>query len=182
MSFTPGIPQNGQTLGNSRDSTRNNFASLRSTLAENHVDVNSANPGLHTFVDMLAQSANSDPITGAVSIYSKAVSGITEWFFQRENSGNVIQMSVGNPTVAATGTTFLPGAVILKWGQVVPGSSGATVTFSTAFPNNCFAVVVNANSAQPSSANSNPSGITNANFQLFTQAPNVTHFYFAVGN
>ena len=94
MSFTPNIPANGQTLGSSRDEVRDNFSSLRSTLAENHVDVNSANPGLHTYVDMLSQSSNSDPITGCVSHYSKLVGGIAEWFFQRENSGNVIRMSM----------------------------------------------------------------------------------------
>lgn len=144
MSFTPGIPASGQSLGSSRTQVQDNFSSLRSTLAANHVDVNSANPGLHTHADLLAQSADPNPATGIVSHYSKLVSGNTEWFFQRENTGPIIQMSnlAGTPSVGSSGRTFLPGGLILIWGQCnYNTASSTTVTFQgSGFPTACLSV------------------------------------------
>lgn len=142
MTFTPNIPASGQTLGSSQPQILNNFAVLRSTIAVNHVDVNATNPGTHTHVDLIAQSANPNPATGFVSHYSKTVGGVTQWFFQRENSGSVIQMSNGTPVASTNGQTFLPGGLILQYGSSTSNSVSYSVSFNITFPTNIFSLVV----------------------------------------
>jgi hypothetical protein len=191
MSFTPLIPASGQSLGSSRTQVLNNFASLRSTLAANHVDVNSANPGLHTHADLLAQSADPNPPVKAVSHYSKQVSGITEWFFQRENSGSVFQMSNGDPSVSSnfptsSGQTFLPGGFILQWGFYTvtsPFAGSIQVSLNTNFPNNALTGWATSSSVGPPSA----IGVSNIITSKITISwgngnPPYNIFWFAIGN
>jgi len=141
MSYTPNCPVSGQTLGNSRPIINSNFMTIQSVYDENHVDFNDANAGAHTHVDLLAQTMNPNPLATLVSHYSKALSGVTEWYFQREQTagptdGMVIQMSSGNPVVGASfpssGQTFLPGGLQLKWGSgSVAAGASITIVFTT---------------------------------------------------
>lgn len=126
MTYTPGVPQSGQTLGETRPNILTNFTLINQAFGANHVPLTTNATGLHTHVDMTAQAANPNPPATIVSHYSKQVSGITEWFFQREQSGvppgDVIQMSAGTATSTGVypnskGTTFLPGGLMVKWGS-----------------------------------------------------------------
>lgn len=192
MSFTPGIPANGQSLGSSRTQVLNNFASLRSTLAANHVDVNSANPGLHTHADFLAQSADPNPATGIVSHYSKVVTGVTQWFFQRENTGPIIQMSNGNPSIMSTfpnskGQSFLPGGFILQWGfLVVPGNGSGfdTVNLNTTFPTAPLTAWATSQAAQPNASTVNQMTTTTLTITWgdTTGVAPYNILWFAIGN
>jgi hypothetical protein len=187
MTFTPSIPASGQTLGSSQPQILNNFAVLRSTIAVNHVDVNSSNPGTHTHVDLGAQGSDPNPATGFISLYSKTVSGITQLFLQRENTGAVIQMSVGTPTIASSGSTFLPGAMILKWGTFHMNSTVTSLTVNFAggaFPNAIFSVVVTPNSGNVN----NYAGATSVGTSGFvakrssSPADSIDFYYIAIGN
>lgn len=189
MSFVV-VPVPGQTLGSSRDQVQTNFNILRSTLAENHVDVNSANPGVHTHADLLAQASDPNPATTLISHYSKAVSGITEWFLQRENSGAVFQMSAGDPTnsgvfPSSVGQTFLPGGFILQWGSIskFTGSAGTqTFTLNTPFPN-AGLVGFTSNSGTNPSINIAVTNVTTTQMSLAWSATGgaFTIFWFALG-
>lgn len=138
MSYTPNVPVSGQSLGASRPIINTNFSVIQTGFDVNHQDFNDSNPGTHKKVDLLSQSANPNPATGIVTHYSKAVSGVTEWFFQRENSGSVIQMSSGTPTAASPGITFLPGGILMQWGS--SSTFGSSISFPTPFPNNLFSI------------------------------------------
>ena len=95
MTYTANVPQSNQSLGGSQPIINANFTLIGSNFAENHVGFGLTNAGLHTFVDLVSQGTTaSNPATGIVSHYANAVNGVTEWFFQRENSGSIIQMSV----------------------------------------------------------------------------------------
>jgi len=144
MSFTPNIPQSGQSLGNSRTQVLNNFASLRATMAANHVDVNLTNPGWHTYIKWSVQA--SDPTTGANEIneYVKVVGGVAKKFLATPSAGAIFVTYPGIPPSAlSNGYSYLPGGLLIQWGSVAsPGTSG-TVTFATAniaFPTNLFNV------------------------------------------
>lgn len=192
MSFTPNIPASGQSLGSSRTQVLDNFAVLRSALAENHVDVNDANAGLHTHADLLAQSADPDPATGVVSHYSKLVSGITEWFFQRENTGAIIQMSKGTPSATSSGRTFLPGGILMLWGPCNYSTTASpNQNFQgTGFPTACFGMIVGPTvllgGSQAISLAGVPQSLTQ--FKVFAVASNGSGsaspgaFYIAIGN
>lgn len=134
MSFYPGIPSSGQSLGNSRPQVLSNFSSLRDTLAVNHVDVNLIGAGKHKFVQMPAQG--SAPITSADEIaeYVKVVSGNARVFVRQPNSGTEIQVSGYDPVLSNTaGSTYLPGGILLQWGSLANAGSGQVVTFPIAF-------------------------------------------------
>ena len=123
MTYTTGIPTTAQSLGVSRPIIQDNFDVLSARFAVNHEPLNNANPGVHTTVDLLSQAGNADPPLGQVSHFSKPVLGITEWFFQREQAGvppgPVIKMSKGTPIPTNHGYTFLPGGLILSFGNRV---------------------------------------------------------------
>jgi len=187
--YTPNVPVSGQSLGNSRPLINSNFMAIQSTFDENHVDFNDMNAGAHTHVDMLAQSADPNPATGLISHYSKAVSGITQWFMQRENTGVVIQMSSGNPQQGASssfGQTFLPGAFQLRWGHETFSATSTTVTYTAGsrglsnFPNNTIAVFVTANGDD-----TNQSAVTqtfsSTGFLINTSKSNLEVCWLAIG-
>lgn len=134
MSFTPNIPQTGQSLGNSRTQVLNNFAALRAAEAQNHMDVNDANAGKHKFIQYVVQG--SDPTTAANEIarYTKVVSAVAREFLRLPSNGAVFQVSGNAPLIAASGHTFLPGGLMLQWGtQAGSSSSSVAVSFSPAF-------------------------------------------------
>lgn len=194
MSFVTGIPQNGQTLGASRDLVRGNLDSLYNTLLVNHRDINLSHPGTHTHADLLAQSVDPNPATTLVSHYSKAVSGVTEWFFQRENSGAVIQMSAGTPTITGTfpnssGQTFLPGGLILKWGVASFGggqSGNASFLFGpNNFPNNALTAWASSNSTATGVTATSVGAFTTTGLTVYFSQPvsaAIKIFWFALGN
>ena len=165
MSFTANVPVSGQTLGNSRPIINSNFTVLQSTWDKNHQDFNLSNAGAHTHADLLAQSADPNPATTLISHYSKSVSGITEWFMQREAAGMtpgpVFQMSSGNPMQGAGsptsnfGQTFLPGGFQMKWGLTAGAGGSQVVTYTgaglTAFPSMTVNVQITPTGGPPGS-------------------------------
>lgn len=154
-SYTQNVPIVNQTLGGSQSIINANFTLIGSNFSQNHVGFGLTNAGDHTYVDLVSQSSDSNPATGIVSHYSKSVSGATEWFFQRENSGGVIQMSAGTAFtsgafLSAIGQTFIAGGIQLKWiSFTAPGNTSTIINFTsspynlTAFPTQGMAAWVN---------------------------------------
>jgi hypothetical protein len=127
MSFTPGIPQVGQSLGSSRSLVLNNFASLRSTIAVNHGDVNGPNTGKHLQVEMPRQNPTAPTNIaneGTLYAFLSPDAGVnTDVFYKVDASVNAYQLTRiidSAPNFALFGTnpgwTFLPGALLLQWG------------------------------------------------------------------
>ncbi len=195
MSYTANVPVSGQSLGNSRPIINANFAKIQSVFDANHVDFNLSNAGMHTHVDLLTQASDPNPAATIVSHYSKSVAGNTEWFFQRENSGPVIQMSnlAGIPTVlGATGRTFLPGGLILLWGlcnyQFNATSSGQAFQ-GGGFPNNGLTMMITPFSDVTSGGVSLSVSITSKTVFSVTAKTNTGSgsatpgaYYWAIGN
>lgn len=130
MSFTPNVPNTGQSLGETKNPIRNNFSILRNTIAENHYDVNNPNFGKHGTL-IMPVVGNSDfpnpPTTLALegALYTKEEppsSGETQLYYRRESNG--IQ----------TGMAFLSGSVI-----VAGPSLGITLKDFTGSPN-CYGI------------------------------------------
>lgn len=149
MSFTPGIPASGQSLGSSRTQVLNNFAVLRSTVATNHIDVNNAGAGKHNLSEYVAQAQAPATTTGEVAMYCRSVSGTSQLFLQQENqlaAATDIQMSRLDKGIlnAQTGYSFLPGGLIIQWGRdaFVGAAVAKTVTFPVAFTTACYNVQV----------------------------------------
>ncbi len=190
MTYTLGIPADGQSLGNSKPQVRNNFTNIFNTFAINHVGYNAtSHSGMHSRVDLLNGPDLVSP-SGTDTLYSKIAAGVGELFFIRPG-GTPIQMTTNNPVIGVHGSSFLPGGIIVKWGSDPVASNITPITFSdttSAFPNNIFFVI-----AQPYTTNVNKlkdigyatdgGTITGFNFLLNQSPININNFsWIAVGN
>ena len=146
MSYNANIPQSSDRISDSQQEILDNFTTLKTFLDKNHVDISTPtggnDEGKHKFVQFPEQS--SDPTTGATegALLTKASGGSTELFWVPVSSGTAVQLTKGSATVAASGSTFLPGGAILKWGTDTWTSSTKAVTFSSAFTTAIYSVVV----------------------------------------
>lgn len=91
-----------------------------------------------------------------------------------------IQLTGPNPVIAASGTTFLPGGMILNFGSVVGAVAGNTATFATPFPNNVFSITLGIFDTTVTRT-ATFSAITLSNCLIKSSAVN-TVFYMAIGN
>lgn len=193
MSFTPNIPASGQSLGSSRPQIVNNFSIIRAAFALNHVDFNDSAFGRHKFLQMPEQG--SAPATGVNEggVYTKDAGGFTNLFWKQEsggatpnkNQGESIQMTNITPSNTATGRSFLPGGMLIQWGQVSLVGSTTLVTFNESFDINPYTIQLTwANSAPASITISvSASSVTNTGFDI-TCNPGVSGpsvYYLAIG-
>jgi len=167
MPFVP-LPNSGQSLGQTRQQIKDNMDLLRSTIGNNHIDVNDAGAGDHKYC--LFASQGSDPTTVAatppgpiIALFNKSVTGVNRLYIRQPADGTVIQMTGIDPSATATGHTFLPGGLLLQWGFVngahggdnhFNGGDTGAVTFNSA-PNVNFITCLNV-WTQPAFTGSNP--------------------------
>lgn len=139
MTFTPGQPENGQSLGASKVPVRDNFTAIVADLAVNHVAINLANQGKHKFVQMPIVG-NPTILASEGALYTRSLDGQTQLSYTNDATGQQYAMTrVGTVLEHASfGTTpdgwiFLPGRMLLQYGSVAsPGASG-TISLSRAF-------------------------------------------------
>jgi len=91
MSFTPNIPATGQTLGQTRDPIRNNFTNYFDVMSVNHVAPNASGQGKHNFVEMPVQGSNPSTLSGEGGLFTKALSGSSILYYQRDANTTVNQ-------------------------------------------------------------------------------------------
>jgi len=143
MTFDSTKPQSGITLSSGRAVVQANFAGTETYIARDHVsfDAKSADSGKHKAIRLTEQVAPAT-LVNELGLYAKDSGTEPDLFLRRELSGAEIQMTAGTISAALPGQTCLPGGIILKMGtaSIVSTGAGTTVTFGTAFPNNCFLV------------------------------------------
>lgn len=139
MTFTPGEPQNGESLGSSKPKIRSNLDGLRASLAVNHVDINAGTDnGKHKFIQMPEQG--SDATTGAAigALYTKGTAGFANLYWRQEtgganaykDQGAVVNMTGPAPAYTVFsgtergGYTFLPGGLLLQYGEILGAIDG----------------------------------------------------------
>ena len=153
MSFTPAIPADGQSLGNSKPQVRGNFTYFSNTLALNHFATNSANAGKHQFVEMPVIAARPTIIASEGGLYTKNVTsniGPTtspELFWSVNVGGPEYQVTARSTNVtlmaAQSGWTFLPGGLLLQWGLATGVSTGGTSqSFAINFASGTFGPII----------------------------------------
>jgi len=136
MTFTPNIPQSGQTLGNSQSQVLNNFTNYFNTMSVNHVAPNNSGAGKHNLAELVVQAQSPATAAAEVAIYSRSPSGTADLYLQAQSqlaNATDIKMSRLDAGIKAGGPgwTFLPGGMIMQWGScgVV---NGAFTTIYTA--------------------------------------------------
>lgn len=89
MTYTSGIPASGQTLGSSRLQILNNFSSLKTTIDQDHVDMNDTGPGRHkqtTFSAFQAPGAQTNPQSVLYTAAGTADSSAPQLFWKNQNA------------------------------------------------------------------------------------------------
>lgn len=150
--YTLGYPPDGSSLGQTKATIRNNLDGTFQTLAVDHINNNgqpgSQPAGYHNVIHSVPQGSNPSPVAGYGQLFSKTINSVTtdQALFWETGAGIVQQLTVNlTPAATTNGYTFLPGGIILQWGQSTSSSATQTIMFATnniAFPNNCFNVQI----------------------------------------
>lgn len=198
MTFTAGIPLDGQSLGSSKVPVRDNFTAIVADLGVNHVAINLADQGKHKFLQMPEQGSAPTSAANEGALYTKVGTNPAETnlFFRAESNG--FEYRLTRPIAASTtefatntayaanhtgGWTFLPGGLLLQYGlRSSPGSSG-TITFPIAFTNAPYSVTaVNYRDSSRSCAidSDTPPSTTSFNYELETSG-SVGVYWMAIG-
>lgn len=197
MSFTPNMPQSGQTLGQTRLPFVNNFKTLRSSQSVvpygvgDHMDVNNGQyaPGRHKWVRM--PDVGADIPAAAASMFSFFVKDTPDSeIYYREPGGNQVKITNDyfhvtgpSPTLYDAYTVPLIGGLMLKVGMVqVAASTTTTFSFLTVTGSDFTSSVeyfIAGNFSNATSAGSNP---TTTNFNVANGATKAAWFTFlAIG-
>ena len=147
MSFTPGIPRSGQSLGNSRPQVQGNFDYINTAFAINHVAFNASGVGKHKFMQMPEQVSAPTTLANEGALYTKEAQSITNLFWRQESNGTEVQLTGIAPLAAGNGYSTLPGGMIIQWGSTGAVGSSLNVSYNITFPNSIFSTVITGTSA-----------------------------------
>lgn len=145
------IPAGSDIPSQSQPDLQTNCQSVNSLLNVDLYTFNDNNGGYHRKSTYVVQGSNPGSAAAQVVEFSKTSSGSSELFIQRDGVATAIQLTRGTPSAAANGYTFLPGGLLIQWGSVSIGLSGATFTFPIAFTTACYSVTATAYDASTSS-------------------------------
>jgi len=146
-SYTTDIPQAPQSLGETQQPILNNFNAIYDGFRKNHEPLAGTNAGKHTIVQMTDQ-ADPGGTANMLTFYNKIISTVPQLFM--ESQGNrVYQISkfddanfshfgqfiaLNAPTIFG-GWTFLPGGLILQYGQITGVTANVvfTIPYTTVY-------------------------------------------------
>lgn len=198
MTYTPDIPQSGETLGGTRARINDNFQQIDTVVAVNHVAFNLSGEGKHKFLQMPVQSSAPSAASSEIAVYVKDdSSNVAQLFLRGEATGSEYQLThlasgvdaeiatfgtnteydAGPPSLKG-GWTFLPGttAMLMQYGSVTSLSTTSgnptTVTFSRAFSAAPFSINISfekgGNSPTTDNAYIKNGTITTTQFEIVT--------------
>lgn len=210
--FNPLVPTGLVNLDEDYKNLQLNFAQTNTSFGIDHKPLtdSSSNNGYHTVVHLVPFSTTtSNPPNNQPIVSPSTVAGIGELFdaeindgvntdealFFKTGGGRLIQLTRNFvPVSSNNGYTFLPGGLILQWGQINSvNSSFTTLTFSTAniaFPTSCFNIWTQPYGSGTVAGGSatvdiRKSTISNTSFQwaFVTNSSQYTGFFWAaIGN
>jgi hypothetical protein len=178
MAFQPNIPLATDQLSQSQADLQNNFQAIQTWADVNHVDFLAGNAGMHKFVQMPEQAG--DPGTGADigALYTKAVAGVTQLFWQGESNAAAQQLTGGVNNFIANGYSILGNGLIVQWGNQTGTSPGVTViNYPLKWPNFPLSLVLTTN-ANPGLAVANIGGAAATTWSVTGAG---SFYYIAVG-
>lgn len=140
------VPLSGQSLGITRDPINNNFSTINSAFAIDHVEYNTSGQGKHNKVTFPVQVSSPSFVAGEDGLFNLAyfngVNTPNELFVHKQiNNGagtnnipftaSILSQSV--PAANSAGWTYLPSGILLRWEQA-SGTGLVTVTLNPVAP------------------------------------------------
>ena len=156
MTYLPSIPSGADIPSMSQSQIQTNFQQLENVFGADHYAWDYATTllrGLHQQVTLPQLAAAPATTSTQLAVYTKSDGTSPQLFVRRKSSGTEIQMTAAqNPVVANPGYTFLPGGLLVQWGNLsIVGSSTSTITFPTAFSASPYSVTITQERADTSS-------------------------------
>jgi hypothetical protein len=179
FTYNNNIPATNNDPADDQPQMLQNYQSINSLVAVDHVGFNIAGGGYHKQVTIPTPLVSDPTLAGAVGeFYTKAVSGVTQAFFA--NATTVSQLTGLLASFTNPGYANLPGGLQVRFGtQGSIGSGGfSDVNFNAAFTNNCLAVVA---SCSGGTAAIGVALVNAAKFQAKSSSGTVAIQYIAVG-
>lgn len=131
------------TWNNALPASNEKIRNLSSVITTNWLAIEQGNAGLLQWAMVLkdrtvapVSPTNPAAISGAGILFAKTTGtpAHVELFYADE-VGTLTQLTGIAATLATTGSLFLPGGLLMKWGnQSISGSGPQAVVFATAFP------------------------------------------------
>jgi len=164
-----------------------NFSNINGYLQVDHTNPSATGAGQHKQVTFNSNNVPSLP-TSFPTLFTNNQDGggnnlpgsVSELFFY---SGTSTQSS-NQYRALSTGSTMVLGGTILKWGSTGAVADNATVSFVTAFPNNCFAVLLTITDPNATSKTINVKSATlsTSGFGVRVSSGSISAYYLAIGN
>lgn len=169
FNFNTGIPAANNNPSVDQNPMLENFTAINQIIAVDHISFNANNGGQHTAIHF-NQDASYVPTvpTSPPTLFTNTVAGLAQLFYY---SGDAAHSS-SQYTAASSGSTFLLGGIIIKWGSFTHSGITQTVSFSSAFPNNAFSVITSGLNVNSISS----SGVT------VSGSSTGTFYYIAIGD
>lgn len=193
MTYNRNIPQATDNISVSQGQILSNFQAIDSGttgegigFARDHITMTDAsNGGMHNIVDYYVNQSSDPTLSGVSALYTKSVSSLSQLFFR--NSSAILQLT-GAATVANPGSVFLPGGLIMKFGNfgMAFGVVSQEVTYPTPFTTAYYSVVLTSsssnslNTAGISTSLTDETGFTA--IRASAPASSLTYFYIALGS
>lgn len=147
------VPLAGQSLSVTRNPINQNFSTINTGFAVDHIEYNLANQGMHKFIEF-PTAGTPGVVAGKLDLYPKLnnagnfQSGRNEVFVQPAGAiggllGGAFAMTAALPN--ANGWAYLPSGLILQWGTI-NGNNGGPNAYNwpsgAPFPTACLWAVV----------------------------------------
>lgn len=136
--FNENIPQANQTIASSQSPILQNFQAIKQLIDVNHGTFGGSGvnaEGKHKFVEMPNQSVTPTTAAGEMTLYSAQYTKTSqsEAYIIRDAAGTPIPFSAAS--LAASGWTFLPSGILVKWGQAAfSAPANSTQSLVITFP------------------------------------------------
>ena len=208
--FDPHVPTGIVKLSFDYKNIKNNMQQLDTSFGVNHTLFSATpNNGKHTFVEMPIQGTipPTGLATGEGTLYTNAVNSVsssteTGLFYTPDNGGNQYQLTrtIGSaiatfgtytnyPTPVANqngGWTFLPGGLLLQYGDMLSTGSNTIITFPIPFTDSVnapYSLTATRQQASSSGATYGVISATNTGFTFTSSSSSSgTRFYWmAIG-
>lgn len=130
MSFTPNIPQTGQSLGQTQAAIQNNFTNYNTVVSQDHQAPNNSGQGKHIKSTYMVQGSAPISLINEIIAYGATANGNSEIFINRDGVATQYQLtgpaSSLDGALLRGGTTSILGGLMFKW-AVISQALGTTI-------------------------------------------------------
>jgi len=141
--YTSNIPQPTDNPSRSQDQILQNFQSISTAVAVNHVQFNDPDEGKHKFLQMPEESSAPATASNEGALYTKDSGSQPDLYWRNESSGSEQQMTNTVPvTVSPNRHWNFADGLKIRLGTVTHTGTSTPVVFSSPFLGDAYTVML----------------------------------------